>query len=257
MDIFILFFAGVLGGALNSLAGGGSFITFPALVFVGIPPIIANATNTFAACPGYLSGAFAFKAELLAHKKQLVKYIVLSFFGGILGAWLLTQTSAKDFARAVPWLLLFATILFIYGGKLNALLQKFSVKNQRATTITAWGLNILFLLVSLYGGFFNAGLGIILLSYLSLAGYKDINLMNGIKLLSSSCGSLIAIVLFAFDGLLVWREGFVVLVGVVIGGYFAAKLSRRLPQQSVRNFVILISIATTLYFFYAQYKPFA
>ena len=253
MDLFILFAAGILGGAINSLAGGGSFIVFPVMVFSGIPPIIANATNTFAACPGYLSGAFAFKSELLAHKKELPKIIAISLLGGIIGAWGLTQVSADGFERVVPWLLLFATLLFIFGGQLNGMLKHYALRGTRATHILNWSLLGMFFLVCVYGGFFNAGLGIILLSYMALAGYQDINLMNGIKLLASAAVSIIAIVLFAYDGLIAWKEGSAALIGVVVGGYFAARISRHLPQSWVRSFVIMISIATTIYFFYANY----
>ena len=253
LEIVLLFSAGVLGGALNSLAGGGSFIVFPVLVFVGIPPIVANATNTFASFPGYLSGAFAFKAELIANKKQLPKVIIISLLGGIIGAWALTQVTANSFEQSVPWLLLFATLLFILGGRLNALLKNHALKSRNATKVFNGCLFFLFFIICIYGGFFNAGLGIILLSYMALAGYQDIHLMNGLKLLTSSVVSIIAIVLFAFDDLIAWQAGIITLLGIVVGGYFAAKLSRHLPQQWLRNFVIVVSIATTAYFFYASY----
>lgn len=253
IEISLLFIAGFFGGVLNSIAGGGSFITFPALIFVGIAPITANATNTFASCAGYISGAIAFKDDLYKHRLELPKLIIISLVGGIIGAWLLLQTSDSVFREAVPWLLLFATLLFIFGGYLNNLLKQLATRHQHASSVGHLLLLLMLVCVSIYGGFFNAGLGIVILSYLALVGYTDINVMNGLKLLISSAVSLIAIALFIYDEKIAWVEGSTVLMGTLVGGYVAAHFSRQLPQQVVRNFVIFASSATTLYFFYATY----
>lgn len=253
-DLIILFIAGFLGGILNSIAGGGSFITFPALLFAGVPPISANATNTFASCSGYMSGTWAFRKELLEVKSELPRYIFFSLLGGIGGAWLLLQTPETAFETAVPWLLLFATLLFIFGGRLNLSLKQLGTKHRHASAAGAILLSLLLIGVCLYGGFFNAGLGIISLSYLALAGHTDINRMNGLKLLISTFVSLIAIILFIYNGVIAWYEGSIVLTGTLTGGYAAAHLSRKLPQQLVRNFVIIASIGITMYFFYDVYK---
>ncbi|GGK65421.1 sulfite exporter TauE/SafE family protein [Amphritea balenae] len=252
-ELIILFIAGILGGIINSIAGGGSFITFPALLFVGVPPISANATNTFASCSGYMSGTWAFRKDLREAKADLPRFIILSLIGGIAGAWLLLQTPETAFRIAIPWLLLFATLLFIFGGQLNLALKKLSSAHRHASALGGVLLALLLFGVCLYGGFFNAGLGIITLSYLALAGYTNINTMNGLKLLISTFVSLIAIALFIYDGVIAWYEGTVVLTGTLLGGYFAAHLSRKLPQQWVRNFVIFASIGITLYFFYDVY----
>ena len=202
----LLFIAGLFGGMLNSIAGGGTFITFPALLLSGVPPISANATNTFASCSGYISGAYAFRKELQAHKRELPKYILISLIGGIAGAWLLLQTPESLFREAIPWLLLFATLLFVFGSRLNEILRQFASRYRHVSSI---GSLLLLLLVGvcIYGGFFNAGLGIILLSYLVLAGHTNINSMNGLKLLTSTCVSLSAIALFIYNGEIVWFEG--------------------------------------------------
>jgi uncharacterized protein len=252
-DILFLFVAGFLGGIVNSIAGGGSFITFPALLFVGVPPVSANATNTFSSCSGYMSGAYAFRKELMAHKHELWRFIIISLVGGVLGAWLLLQTSDDQFRKAIPWLLLFASVLFIWGAQLNTLLKGLASRHRHASLLGSILLSLMLLGVCIYGGFFNAGLGIIILSYLALAGYQDINAMNGLKLLVSTFVSLIAIVLFIIDGVIVWYEGSLVLLGTVAGGYVAAHWSRNLPQHIVRLFVIVSSIAITLYFFYEVY----
>ncbi len=252
-EIIFLFVAGFLGGIVNSIAGGGSFITFPALLFVGVPPVSANATNTFSSCSGYISGAYALRTELMAHKHELLRFIIISLLGGVIGAWLLLQTPDDQFRKAIPWLLLFASVLFIWGSQLNSLLKRGESSHKHASLVASILLSLMLLGVCVYGGFFNAGLGIIILSYLALAGYQDINTMNGIKLLVSTAVSLIAIVLFVIDGVIVWYEGSMVLLGTVAGGYFAAHWSRSLPQFLVRRFVIVSSVAITLYFFYAVY----
>ncbi|MFT5722428.1 MAG: putative membrane protein YfcA [Motiliproteus sp.] len=252
-ELFFLFTAGLFGGVLNSIAGGGSFITFPALLFVGITPISANATNTFASCAGYMSGAYALRKDLYAHKHELPRLILVSLGGGILGAWLLLQTPEALFRQAIPWLLLFATVLFIFGGRLNALLKQLAPRHRHASAAGGALLLLLLLAVCIYGGFFNAGLGIISLSYLALAGYSNINTMNGLKLLISTTVSLIAIVVFMFNGIIVWYEGSIVLLGTLVGGYVSAHISRQLPQQQVRTFVISASCCITLYFFYDAY----
>jgi uncharacterized membrane protein YfcA len=252
-ELVFMFLAGFFGGVLNSIAGGGSFITFPALIFVGIPPIMANATNTFASCAGYISGAYALRKEIAEHKDELFFIIIISLIGGISGAWLLLQTSEVVFREAIPWLLLFATILFIYGGQINMGLKKVASNQRHASSIGGFLLIIILLGVSTYGGFFNAGLGIIALSYLALAGHTNINAMNGLKLLISSTVSLIAIALFIYNDVIVWYEGTILLGGTLTGGYVAANISRQLPQKHVRGFVIVASIVTTLYFFFDIY----
>ena len=252
-EFLFLFCAGFLGGILNSVAGGGSFITFPALLFVGVTPISANASNTFASCAGYLSGTYAFREDLNAHKKELPKLILTGLIGGILGAWLLLQTPESLFRAAIPWLLLIATVLFVFGGKLNITLKRITSHHQHASSLGRILLFLMLLAVCIYGGFFNAGLGIITLSYLALAGHSNINSMNGMKLLVSSTVSLIAIILFAYEGVIAWYEGLIVLVGSLVGGYIAAHISRNLSQQYVRVFVIIASCGITVYFFIDTY----
>ncbi|WP_316366095.1 sulfite exporter TauE/SafE family protein [Candidatus Thiodiazotropha sp. CDECU1] len=248
-QLLFLFAAGFFGGVLNAIAGGGSFITFPALLFVGVAPISANATNTFASCAGYMSGAYALRKELLAYRAQLPRLIIVSLVGGSTGALLLLLTPESVFRQAIPWLLLFATLLFIFGGRINRALKQYASGHPHASLLGALLLLLLLLGISVYGGFFNAGLGIIILSYLALEGFGDINAMNGLKLLISSVVSLIAIALFIVNGAIAWYAGIVVMFGTLVGGYVAAHLSRQLPQTYVRTFVILAGSGMSLYFF--------
>lgn len=253
LDLILLFIAGLIGGVLNSIAGGGSFVTFPALVFVGVPPLIANATNTFASCGGYLSGAYAFKDKLKSHPRLIFLIVICSFLGGALGAYLLLNTPEALFQNSIPWLLLFATLLFIYGAKANELLVSYAQNNRFASKLRVLLLCVSLFSICIYGGFFNAGLGIIVLSFLTLCGFADINIMNGIKLVVSSAVSLIAISLFIANDAIAWLEGIYVLVGTLLGGYFSAQVSMKVPQQTIRVVVIMMSIIITLYFFYITY----
>ena len=248
-ELTILFVAGLLGGTLNAIAGGGTFITFPALMFAGIPPVAANATNTFSASAGYISGAWALKQELHAYRNKLPVILLTSLVGGVAGAWLLLQTPEQTFREAVPWLLLFATLMFIYGEKINSYFVSLDIKHRHAPLVTKFLSLFALLLVSTYGGFFNAGLGIVILSYLALSGYNNINAMNGIKLLISTVVSLVAVVIFVAEGLIAWVEGTVVLLGTLMGGYLAAYYSRQISQKLVRNIVIVISVMITTYYF--------
>lgn len=252
-DLPLLFGAGFLGGVLNSLAGGGTFITFPALLAAGVPPVSANATNTFASCAGYLSGAYALRENLLRHRQRLLGLTGTGLAGGGMGAWLLLQTPERLFREAIPWLLLFATLVFVFGAGLNRRLRRLATLHRHAPAAGAVGLQLLLLGICIYGGFFNAGLGIITLSYLALAGHSDINAMNGVKLLLSATVALIAIVVFAAQGAIAWYEGSLVLLGTLLGGYVAAHLSRHIPQHYVRVLVIAAASAITLYFFLDVY----
>ena len=249
LELGILFGAGLFGGVLNAIAGGGSFITFPALMWVGVAPISANATNTLASCAGYLSGAWAFRRDLANSPGPLLQMLVLSLVGGAIGAWLLLAIPDATFRQAIPWLLLLATLLFVFARHLNSSLRKLVSVHRHSPAAAAILLALVLLAVGIYGGFFNAGLGIMLLSLLALAGYSDINTMNGLKLLLSSCISITAIAVFIYQGAIAWQQGTAVLLGTLAGSYLAARLSRRLPEQWIRGVVIVTSCAVTSYYF--------
>ncbi|QPG06318.1 sulfite exporter TauE/SafE family protein [Salinimonas marina] len=244
-----LLVAGFFGGVLNSIAGGGSFITFPMLLMAGVPAISANATNTFASCAGYLSGAYAFKEELRSHRSVLPALVMVSTVGGLVGAWSLLQTPETVFQEAIPWLLLFATLLFIFGEQLNRGFRMLGNGHARMAGTARAALVVLLLLIGIYGGFFNAGLGIISLSYLVLAGYTNINVMNAMKLLISCVVSMIAIVIFVVQDQIAWVEGALVLTGTLAGGYLAARISRLIAAHYIRYFVMMVSVLITSYFF--------
>lgn len=253
MTLFLLFAAGLAGGVINSLAGGGSFIMFPALLFAGVPPVLANASNTYACLPGYVSGAIGYWRQIAVHKDKLVLYCILGLAGGYLGAELLMRVSDEQFSVIIPWLMLFAVVIYVLGGRINRFLAARSSGGKGAKMAGAIGLCALLLAVSLYGGFFNAGLGIILLAYLALAGLDDVHEMNGLKLLISAIVSVVAVIRFAMTGSIAWVEGSAALAGAVVGGFAAAYFATLVPARLIRGFVIVYGAGLTVYFFWITY----
>ena len=253
LEALFLLLAGLVGGALNSLAGGGSFIVFPALLAVGVPPVIANASNTYAALPGYASGAYGYWHAMADQKDKLVLYGVVAAVFGYIGAELLLVVSDELFGLVVPWLMLFAVVLFIIGNRINGWVAA-SGGGRRGMKTAGTILLLLFLAgVCIYGGFFNAGLGILLLAFLATAGMSDIHAMNGLKLYISAIVALVAVARFAVSGSIDWYHGSIALVGVVTGGYLAARNAHRIPTQWIRMAVIVYGLFMTGYFFWGAY----
>ena len=249
MTEILLLLAGLVGGALNSLAGGGSFIVFPALLLAGVPPVLANASNTYAALPGYASGAFGFRKDIARYKGKLLVYSVVALIGGYAGAELLLHVSDAQFSAVVPWLMLFAVVLFTFGSRINGWIAAKANGNSGLAKAGEALLLALLALLCVYGGFFNAGLGILLLAFLALAGLTDIYAMNGIKLWISMLLALVAVARFAINGSIDWYHGSIALVGVTTGAYLAARFAHKVPSQWIRMAVIAYSIGLTVYFF--------
>jgi uncharacterized protein len=249
----LLFVAGILGGAINSLAGGGSFIVFPALLFAGVPPVIANASNTFAALPGYVSGVVGFWKDVKTERKRLLPYSIIAILFGYVGAELLLHISNEAFSDVVPFLVGFAVLLFAFGGKLNRWAQGASGRDSRLQLVGTILLYVALALVCFYGGFFNAGLGVLLLAFLSMAGLQNIHAMNGLKLWISSLVALVATLRFAFSGSIDWYHGSIAMAGVVIGGYSAARLAHLIPTSILRAAIIIYGAGLTVYFAWQTY----
>jgi hypothetical protein len=249
----LLILAGLVAGALNALAGGGSLVAFPALLAVGVPPVIANASNTFAALPGYAAGAFGYRKDILKYKDRLVLYGAVALVGGYLGAELLLNVSDDAFRVAVPWLMAFAVLAFSFGGRMSKWLTARSIGRSGLVRAGAIGLVILLFLTCVYGGFFNAGLGIILLAVLALGGLDDIHAMNGIKLMISTLVAVVAVARFAVSGSIAWYEGGLVLIGTSIGGYLAARMAHSIPTPLIRALVIVYGAGLSAWFFWDVY----
>ena len=247
----LLFFAAVLGGALNAVAGGGSFIAFPALLFSGVPPVPANATNTVALWTGLVFSGGAFRSHLNARMRVILALLGVSVVGGIFGAILLIRTPAHTFMRVLPWLMLSATLLFIFGSKI---LRTGVVAQSHEPTARAIALASLFqLLVAIYGGYFGGGMGIVILAMLTAFGMADIHAMNALKTVLSSATNGVAVIVFSASHTVYWPQAVVMICGAALGGYFGARYSLRLSQALVRGFVIAIGSGMTIYFFVRAY----
>lgn len=241
-ELSLLVSASFIAGIINSIAGGGSFLTFPALVFSGVPTIAANATSAVAVFPGYLSGALGFSKELKEYpKSKFLLLIILSIMGGIGGSLLLLITPASVFSYIIPWLLGFATLLFAFGDFVG----KWAKKNSNSNGITG---NLATLIVCIYGGYFNGGLGIVLLALFSTLGLRDIHLMNGLKNIMSFALSAASVVTFAIAGIVFWQQAFIMMIAATIGGYFGVVVARKLSKNTIRVIIVLIGLIMTIIF---------
>ena len=229
-------------GVLNAIAGGGSFLTFPALVFAGVPPLAANATSAAAVSPGYLGSTLGFKDELRAIPgAALQREVLVAAVGGLIGAGLLMVTPASVFSGLVPWLLLLATALFALGPRIAA-------RSAGQGSAAAWRLPGL-LAVSIYGGYFNGGLGILLMALYTLTGESRLNTVNALKNLNSFVLSWLSVAAFAWAGAIVWDQALWMMLLATAGGWSGARLAKRLPTQGVRKLVIGTGLLMSAVFF--------
>jgi uncharacterized membrane protein YfcA len=246
----LLFGSAVVAGMINSVAGGGTLLTFPSLVWAGFSPVVANATSTLALVPGAWSSLWGYRREVGHTPKRFLFLLIPSFIGGIIGAVLLKRTPDKTFAALVPFLILFATVLFIIQGPIQRRLKTAQIEHHPVTTGWLIGTSCYQLFVAAYGGYFGAGIGILMLAVLGMMGLSDIHQMNGLKNLLGSTINAVAAVYFIFAGLIDWPAAALMAAGAVIGGYGAAGLARRLGQKFVRRtvFVIGLAMAVSLFF---------
>lgn len=244
----LLFGTAFIAGGLNSVAGGGSFITFPTLIFTGINPIVANATNNTALWVAALASAGAYRKDLGIPKKQFVLLCGVSLLGGVIGSIALLYTSADMFKELIPYLLLSATIVFTFGDAFKKWLQR---QSQKTTSDSPPLLNLMVaqFLISIYGGFFGAGLGILMLATLAFLGIKSIHSINAFKAFLGSCITGIATVPFLLAGVIAWQQMIVMAIGGSLGGYLCAHYARKLKPQWIRSFVIFVAFSMTTYFF--------
>jgi uncharacterized membrane protein YfcA len=248
---FFLFVAGMLGGALNAVAGGGSFIAFPALMFAGVAPISANATNTVALWVGVTASSGAYHKHLDVSRRVMVPLAVTSVIGGIGGAFLLLHTPAHTFLRVLPWLMLGATLLFIFGRKLARGSASSLAHDASTAAITAAA--IFELVVAVYGGYFGGGVGIMNLAMLAVLGMTDIHAMNALKVILGGIINAMAVVTFTLAKAVAWKPGVVMIAGAIVGGYFGAHYAQKLPQSWIRAFVVVVGTGMTVYFFWKAY----
>lgn len=243
LDYLVLVLAALLAGILNTIAGGGTFLTFPALIYAGIPPVAANATSAVAVFPGYLGGAAGFRRELRSLERgSLLKVIAVTGIGGLVGSLLLLMSSNQAFSAIVPFLLLMATLVFAFSDTIQAWARKSRLGVQPHGSIGT-------LLVSIYGGYFNGGLGIVLLALFSLWRMTDIHAMNGLKNGLSLVLSAVSVATFALAGMVAWPQAVAMMLAAIVGGYLGAPIARALPVKIVRGLVIGIGATMSAIFF--------
>lgn len=233
--------AAFAAGALNAIAGGGSFLTFPALVFAGVPPLAANATSAVAVSPGYLGSTLGFRTEMRTLPPAVLwREVAVAALGGLIGAGLLLITPARVFSGIVPWLLLLATALFALGPRLAGLNGTGGHPRWRLPGLLG---------VSIYGGYFNGGLGILLMALYTLTGESRLNTVNALKNLNSFVLSLLSVLAFAAAGAIVWPQAVWMMLWATAGGWAGAHLARRLPVRWVRLLVMATGLVMSAVFF--------
>jgi uncharacterized protein len=245
-----LFAAAFVAGIINSVAGGGSFLTFPALLFVGIPPIQSNATSTAAVWPGTVASLFAYRKVFAPEVRRLLPPLLITgVIGGVLGARILLYTPQATFLRLVPWLLLGATLLFVASGWITRWVRaRTNIASGRSRWLTYAGL-FLELLVAMYVGYFGAGVGILILALLALLGMENIHSMNGVKTLLVTVVNGVALAIFVWSKVVVWPQALLMLTGATIGGYGGAYMAQKIDPKYARGFVIFVGFAMSAYFF--------
>jgi uncharacterized protein len=246
----ILALAGLLAGVMNAVAGGGTFLTFPALVFAGIPSVAANQTSTIAVFPGQIASFWAYRNILAAQTRTVIVLGVTSLLGGALGAIILLNISTPAFDRLVPWLLLGATLMFAFGNRFRL---RLGLRLVDASGEIGWGAlgkaAFLQLIIGIYGGFYGAGAGILELAVLDLLGLENIHLANALKVILTAAFNTLAVVIFLAVGKIYWGAALIVGAAAIVGGYGGAWVAQKLPPVFVRGFVIVVGATMTIYFF--------
>jgi len=240
----LLVVASLLAGALNAVAGGGSFLTFPALVLAGVPPVIANATSTVALLPGTFASAWVYRRDIGAARGQLpmTAFVVVSLIGGAAGSILLLLTPEQLFAAIVPWLLLFGTLVFALGRPLTDALRRHAHVGVPALVVTQ-------ALIGIYGGYFGGGIGILMLAMLGLYGMTEIHAMNGVKTVLAGCMNIVAAAIFIVARAVWWREALIMLFAAIAGGWIGPVVARRVAPARLRLFVVGVGLVMTVWFF--------
>jgi uncharacterized protein len=255
IEIMTLALAGAGAGVVNAVAGGGTLITFPVLLFAGVSPVTANATSTLALVIGTSGGLYGFRRQIATVSRWLRLFVPVSLLGGLLGGIVLTHTSERIFASLVPFLLLFATVLFLGQGAFRryAKLSPFGRDEYPSRGGEIAAAIVFQFLVAVYGGYFGAGIGILMLASLGYLGLRDIHEMNGLKMVLGSLINLVAAVYFVFNGLIDWPRALVMTLGAVGGYYAGAHCSQLLPQRRVRQIITVIGFTISAVLFWRQF----
>lgn len=237
---------------MNAVAGGGGFVAFPTLLFTGVPPIPANATNTLSLWVGTAVSGGAYRRHLNLPRRVLLPLVSMGLLGGLAGALLLIKTPAHTFLRLIPWLMLAATLLFTFGRHLTGRLS--AGISHRASNAAIAGASCFELLVAIYGGYFGGGIGIMNLAMFAALGMTDVHEMNALKIVLVAVINGVAAVTFIATGSIVWPQALAMIVGAGLGGYASAHYAQKLPHSLVRATIIVLGTGMTIYFFLKAYR---
>ncbi len=247
-DGALLFMAAVIAGGINSVAGGGSFISFPSLLFTGVLPVPANATSTVALWPGSVASVGAYRERMAATRRLLIPLLAVSVTGGMLGALLLLRTPEQLFVDMIPYLFGIATLLFIFGKRLTGTFIHLLKRDATLSAPLIVAASLGQLAISVYGGFFGGGIGILMLAMFQMMHMDDIHAMNGLKALLGAAINGAAVVTFIAAGIVRWPQAVVMIVGATLGGYGGAHYAQKVDPNIVRGTVIAIGVGMTIYF---------
>jgi uncharacterized membrane protein YfcA len=248
LELLIVAVGSVAGGMVNALAGGGTLITFPLLVAVGIPAVAANVTNTVALSPGYLGGTLAQRKDLQGQKRRLMLLLPASVIGGIIGGVLLLNTGERLFRSLVPFLILFASILLAVAEPMRAWILKRAGQKSSPSNLENWSV-LPVGLASIYGGYFGAGLSVIVLAALSLFIDDNLTRLNALKQFVALCVNIAAAIFFVFSGQVVWIAALVMAFGALLGGVLGGRLASRVKPNSLRRLVVAIGVIVSIIYF--------
>jgi uncharacterized membrane protein YfcA len=246
-----LVIASFLAGALNAVAGGGSFLSFPALLGVGVLPIQANATNTVALWPGQFTSIAAYWQDLKHNLRLVLPVCSAALVGGLVGAVVLLRTGQATFMALVPWLLLLAAGLFAVSGPVSSWLRRNRVSAAKPSLAPLW---IGVVVVCFYIGYFGAGAGFLMMSVLAVFGIQNIHQVNALKVIATTTANGIAVVTFIVEKQILWKYCLLMMIAAALGGYLGARYSRRMNPQFMRLLVVLIGLGMAAYFFWKQYS---
>ncbi|WP_350357270.1 sulfite exporter TauE/SafE family protein [Paraburkholderia fungorum] len=250
LELTVLLLAGLFGGVINAVAGGGSFVTLPALMFFNVPPTIANATSAIAAWPGLMTAAYGYRRRLMGDPRATLRYAVASLIGGVTGGTLLLLTPSAIFARAIPLLMLVATTLFYLAPRLIGASGRHSDPVESSGVGATHGRTLIQLCASIMVGYFNAGSGIIVMAALSLCGMRETQLLNGFKNLLGAVAAGASITALALGGQVAWAAAALMMVGSLAGGLLGARVAQRIDARVLRSLILVFSLLMTGYFFW-------
>lgn len=247
-DAILLFLAAVIAGTLNSVAGGGSFFSFPALLFTGVPAITANATSTVAVWPGSVASAFAYRRRVPRSARVMAPLTLASFAGGLLGAGLLLHTRQSTFMHLIPFLFFGATLLFAFGKRIAQAIGSHGRQQLQPSWTAVGAVSLIQFSIAIYGGYFGGGMGILMLAFLTLLPLGDVHATNGVKALLAAATNGVAIVAFVVAGRVLWPQAILMLTGSILGGYGGAHYAQRINPSRVRALVVVTGLVMSTYF---------